>query len=128
MTTNLRKLTALESPLIYLFLFFSVSLSAYAIDDTTLECEQYVNSNDREAAINHWETAAKAGDAKSQFCLGLAIMPPQVWMGQRDEAEVEENSKRSIELIQRSADQGFAPAQEHLAESYYFGKHGLRKS
>jgi len=72
--------------------------------------------------INYWNKKAQAGDAKAEYCLGIAIRPSSVWIGPRDEKRSAKNAQIAITWIRRSAEQGFAPAQEDLANAYLRGK------
>ena len=109
-------------------LLFFIPLTVFSnpslpMDDIWIECSKYSG----DAAVNHWKEAAEAGDAKAQFCLGLAIRPSRVWYGERDKKQVMLDEQRGLKWIRRSAEQGFAPAQIELANAYVSGLYGTKK-
>jgi TPR repeat protein len=85
------------------------------------ECRQRGPELDRAGLIRYWTEPANAGDAKAQLCLGVAIKPPQAWIGPADPDVWAEDARVAVEWIRRSAEQGFAPAQEALADAYARG-------
>lgn len=122
---NVRTLIAFCFSMALLFLF-SVRVSpALDVYEVIKECDQRIDESGRDVAISHWTEPAKAGDAKAQFCLGLTIRPSDVWIGERNEKQAAQDARLALEWIRRSAEQGFAPGQEHLADAYAYGSDGL---
>jgi len=105
-----------------LFLFSVSMSSAGSSFEAEKECYQRKAELGRDGAIHYWTEPAKSGDAKAQFCLGLAIRPAGVWIGSKpDKKQWAQDALVSVEWIRRSAEQGFAPAQEALAHAYSRG-------
>ena len=69
-------------------------------------------------AAKEWRALADAGDAPSQFNLGLLYL---------DGAGVVQNFDQAIEWFHRSADQGYVKAQHNLGALYGSGT-GVRKN
>lgn len=70
------------------------------------------------AAAKEWRSLAEAGDAPSQFNLGLLYL---------DGAGVVQNYEQAIEWFRRSADQGYVKAQHNLGALYGVGT-GVRRN
>lgn len=83
------------------------------------ECVQYERS--------HWEKLAKTGDAHAQYCFGMALLSPDAKIGLSEEEKAEWQAERmkekqiGIDWIRRSAEQGYAPAQAELGNTYTTG-------
>ncbi len=74
--------------------------------------------HDYVTAAKEWRTLAEAGDAPSQFNLGLLYL---------DGAGVVQNYEQAIVWFRRSADQGYGKAQHNLGALYAVGT-GVRRN
>ena len=72
---------------------------------------------DYATAVKEWRPLAEAGDAPTQFNLGLMYL---------DGVGVPQSSEHAIEWFRRAADQGYAKAQYNLGSLYAVGR-GVRK-
>ena len=72
---------------------------------------------DYATAVKEWLPLAEAGDAASQFNLGLMYL---------DGVGVPQSDEKAVEWFRRSADQGYAKAQYNLGALYAVGK-GVRR-
>src|SRR5918911_1031109 len=79
---------------------FAAGLSAY-------------KAKDYATAVKEWLPLAEAGDAPSQFNLGLMYL---------DGTGVPQNDEKAVEWFRRSADQGYAKAQGNLGALYATGR------
>jgi len=105
-----------------LFLFSISMCSAQSSFGVEKECNKQEAKLGRDSAIRYWTEPANAGDAKAQFCLGIAIRPSGMWIGPKpDEKQMAQDARIAVKWIHRSAEQGFAPAQETLAHAYARG-------
>ena len=73
--------------------------------------------HDYATAVKEWRPLAEAGDAPTQFNLGLMYL---------DGVGVPQNSEQAIEWFRKSADRGYAKAQYNLGSLYAVGR-GVRK-
>lgn len=73
--------------------------------------------HDYATALKEWRPLAEAGDAPTQFNLGLMYL---------DGAGVPQSSEHAVEWFRRSADQGYTKAQYNLGSLYALG-HGVRR-
>lgn len=72
---------------------------------------------DYATALKEWLPLAEAGDAASQFNLGLMYL---------DGVGVPQNDEKAVLWFRRSADQGYAKAQGNLGALYAVGR-GVRR-
>ena len=73
--------------------------------------------HDYATAVKEWRPLAEAGDAPTQFNLGLMYL---------DGVGVPQNSEQAMEWFRKSADRGYAKAQYNLGALYAVGR-GVRK-
>ncbi len=73
--------------------------------------------HDYATAVKEWRPLAEAGDAPTQFNLGLMYL---------DGVGVPQNSEQAIEWFRRSADRGYTRAQYNLGSLYAVGR-GVRR-
>lgn len=74
-------------------------------------------NHDYATAVKEWRPLAEAGDAPTQFNLGLMYL---------DGVGVPQNSAQAIEWFRRSADRGYTRAQYNLGSLYAVGR-GVRR-
>lgn len=74
-------------------------------------------SKDYATAMKEWLPLAEAGDAASQFNIGLMYL---------DGVGAPQSDQKAVEWFRRSADQGYAKAQKNLGALYAVGR-GVRK-
>ncbi len=73
--------------------------------------------HDYATALKEWRPLAEAGDAPTQFNLGLMYL---------DGVGVPQSSEHAVEWFRRSADRGYPKAQYNLGSLYAVG-HGVRR-
>src|SRR5437879_1694073 len=95
-------LVALLTPMLHAD--FAAGLHAY-------EAKNYAT------ALKEWLPLAEAGDAPSQFNIGLLYL---------DGTGVPQSDEKAVEWFRRSADQGYAKAQGNLGALYAVGR-GVRR-
>jgi TPR repeat protein len=85
------------------------------------ECRQRESELGRDGLVRYWTEPAHAGDAEAQFCIGLALRPPNAWIGPANEEQWAQDAREAVKWIRRSAEQGLAAAQEALGHAYARG-------
>src|SRR5437588_11451343 len=74
-------------------------------------------SKDYATAMKEWLPLAEAGDAPSQFNIGLMYL---------DGVGAPQSDQKAVEWFRRSADQGYAKAEKNLGALYAVGR-GVRR-
>jgi TPR repeat protein len=101
----------------FLYLLPSLVLCGQALKADFAAGMLAYEKHDYATAVKEWRPLAEAGDAPSQFNLGLMYL---------DGVGVPQNSERAVEWFRRSADRGYAKAQYNLGSLYAVG-HGVRR-
>ncbi len=105
----------MRAPFFYfglLFLLFGPAVKAdFAAGMAAYEKHDYAT------ALKEWRPLAEAGDAPTQFNLGLMYL---------DGVGVPQSSEHAVEWFRRAADRGYPKAQYNLGSLYAVG-HGVRR-
>ena len=96
---------------------FSLIFSAHVLKADFAAGMRAYEQRDYATAVKEWRPLAEAGDAPTQFNLGLMYL---------DGVGVPQSSEHALEWFRRAADHGYAKAQYNLGSLYAVGR-GVRK-
>jgi uncharacterized protein len=104
-------------PVQWLRLCILLALAAHLVHADFAAGLRAYESKDYATALKEWLPMAEAGDAPSQFNLGLMYL---------DGVGVPQSDEKAVLWFRRSADQGYAKAQGNLGALYATGR-GVRR-